>query len=594
MAEAARNVACTGARPLGITDCLNFGNPEKPEVFFQFREACRGIADACRAFEHAGHRRQRLVLQREPHRRRRSDADHRHGGPAGACRTTGCPVTSPSPGDEIVILGDTRGELGGSAYWAEVRDFVGGAPPPVDLEAERRLQRLLVAAARQRLLRSAHDCSEGGLAVALAEAAIGGPVCRRRPRRHGSTWMPTPPASGPRGCCTARTAAGRSCPPPPSRLAALDRLAREHRVPRFAPAGRVGTASGSLELRVGGSVFALDCRRPCAGSTSKRFLGGCSIRTWIARRESKHVRHHRRLRHSGRGPAHLPRPLRPAAPGAGERRASWRSTGEGNARSHRGMGLVSENFDDAILARLPGDVAVGHTRYSTTGSTVLANAQPCSVNTRCGPLAIAHNGNLINAAELKRELVEQGAIFTTSSDTEVLVHLIARSEADDGRRPDPGRAGAGGRRLQPGDHRRAHALRGGRQPGLPAAGDRPPGQRDGGGLGDLRARSRRRDHRLRAPAGRLRPDRGRPGRPSCPRLSPPPGEPLRLRAGLFRPARQHRVRRVGRPRPPRAGPPAGPRAARARRAKWCSACPTAPTPWRWGSPRCPASSSSTA
>src|SRR5215212_1063621 len=103
---------------------------------------------------------------------------------------------------------------------------------------------------------------------------------------------------------------------------------------------------------------------------------------------------------------------------------------DGSARSHRGMGLVSENFDDGSLAGLPGDVAVGHTRYSTTGSTVLANAQPCSVNTRCGPLAIAHNGNIVNAAEIKRELVERGAIFTTSSDTEVLVHLIARSDAD--------------------------------------------------------------------------------------------------------------------------------------------------------------------
>ncbi|HET7425224.1 MAG TPA: amidophosphoribosyltransferase, partial [Gemmatimonadales bacterium] len=103
---------------------------------------------------------------------------------------------------------------------------------------------------------------------------------------------------------------------------------------------------------------------------------------------------------------------------------------DGMARAHRGMGLVSENFDDPILGRLPGDVAVGHTRYSTTGSTVLANAQPCSVNTRCGTLAIAHNGNLTNAAEIKRDLVEKGAIFTTSSDTEVLVHLIARSEAE--------------------------------------------------------------------------------------------------------------------------------------------------------------------
>src|SRR5918999_1622168 len=102
----------------------------------------------------------------------------------------------------------------------------------------------------------------------------------------------------------------------------------------------------------------------------------------------------------------------------------------GTAHPYRGMGLVSEVFDEAVLSKLPGDVAVGHTRYSTTGSTVLANAQPCSVNTRCGTLAIAHNGNLTNAAELKRELVEKGAIFTTSSDTEVLVHLIARSEAE--------------------------------------------------------------------------------------------------------------------------------------------------------------------
>ncbi|HEY9016693.1 MAG TPA: amidophosphoribosyltransferase [Gemmatimonadales bacterium] len=102
---------------------------------------------------------------------------------------------------------------------------------------------------------------------------------------------------------------------------------------------------------------------------------------------------------------------------------------EGCARAHRGMGLVSETFDEQTLANLPGDVAVGHTRYSTTGSTVLANAQPCSVNTRCGPLAIAHNGNLINADEIKRHLVARGAIFTSSSDTEVLVHLIARSEA---------------------------------------------------------------------------------------------------------------------------------------------------------------------
>jgi amidophosphoribosyltransferase len=74
-----------------------------------------------------------------------------------------------------------------------------------------------------------------------------------------------------------------------------------------------------------------------------------------------------------------------------------------------------------------GDVAVGHTRYSTAGSSVLANAQPLLIDYRGGPLTIAHNGNLTNAPELRRELADQGAIFTTTTDTEVLLHLIARS-----------------------------------------------------------------------------------------------------------------------------------------------------------------------
>ncbi|HXE57234.1 MAG TPA: amidophosphoribosyltransferase [Gemmatimonadales bacterium] len=101
----------------------------------------------------------------------------------------------------------------------------------------------------------------------------------------------------------------------------------------------------------------------------------------------------------------------------------------GCATGHRGMGLVAEVFDDAVLGRLAGDVAVGHTRYSTSGSSVLANAQPCMANTRCGALTLAHNGNLVNAPGLRRELVARGAIFQSSSDSEVLVHLIARSEA---------------------------------------------------------------------------------------------------------------------------------------------------------------------
>jgi amidophosphoribosyltransferase len=103
--------------------------------------------------------------------------------------------------------------------------------------------------------------------------------------------------------------------------------------------------------------------------------------------------------------------------------------GEGVARAHRGMGLVAEIFSEQTIAGLPGDVAIGHTRYSTAGTSVLANAQPILAGYREGPLALAHNGNLTNAVQLRGDLVAKGSIFQTSSDSEVLVHLIARSEA---------------------------------------------------------------------------------------------------------------------------------------------------------------------
>ncbi|MGH7585096.1 MAG: amidophosphoribosyltransferase [Gemmatimonadales bacterium] len=103
---------------------------------------------------------------------------------------------------------------------------------------------------------------------------------------------------------------------------------------------------------------------------------------------------------------------------------------DGQARLARGMGLVSDVFEEQPFSDLRGDVAVGHTRYSTAGSSVLANAQPQLVNYRLGPLSLAHNGNLVNAVPLKNELVTQGAIFASSSDSEVLIHLVARSQAE--------------------------------------------------------------------------------------------------------------------------------------------------------------------
>ena len=283
VAEAARNIACTGALPLGITDCLNFGNPEKPEVFFQFREACRGIADACRAFDTP-------VTG--------GNVSFYNESPTGAVDPTPTvgmigllervadrvPSHFSAPGDQIVILGATRGELGGSAYWSELFGFIGGRPAVVDLEAERRLQQLLVAAARSRLLRSAHDASDGGLLVALAEAAVGGAYA---PSGLGASidlraYAPEVPAEG---VLYGEDGARAVVSTAPGDVEALLALAGEIGVPAFR-AGQVGERDAALELRVGPRC-SVGPSAPCAGPISRRFPGGCSIRTWTARRECK-------------------------------------------------------------------------------------------------------------------------------------------------------------------------------------------------------------------------------------------------------------------------------------------------------------------
>ena len=102
----------------------------------------------------------------------------------------------------------------------------------------------------------------------------------------------------------------------------------------------------------------------------------------------------------------------------------------GIARAVRGMGLVSEALKPEGLAQLPGHLAIGHTRYSTTGSSTLDNAQPVLVRFQGGYITLAHNGNIVNATELRRDLESQGSIFSSTMDSEVLVHRLARSGAD--------------------------------------------------------------------------------------------------------------------------------------------------------------------
>jgi amidophosphoribosyltransferase len=113
----------------------------------------------------------------------------------------------------------------------------------------------------------------------------------------------------------------------------------------------------------------------------------------------------------------------------GQESAGIVSSDGGELHLHRAMGEVEEIFTPPVLANLPGNLAIGHTRYSTAGDKALLNAQPIMIDCNKGKVALGHNGNLTNAAEWRRKLEHRGSIFQTNSDTEVIVHLLARSQA---------------------------------------------------------------------------------------------------------------------------------------------------------------------
>jgi len=174
VAEAARNLVAVGAEPLGVSDCLNYGNPEKPDVMWQFQQGIAGIRDACLALGTP------VVSGNVSFY---NDTDGRSIPPTPTIAMVGLLEDvelhmTPwwkAEGDVIVLLGRTREELGATEYLATIHGVVRGAPPWIDLEVERRVQRVCLAAVRERLLRSLHDVGEGGLAVALAECSFGGP-----------------------------------------------------------------------------------------------------------------------------------------------------------------------------------------------------------------------------------------------------------------------------------------------------------------------------------------------------------------------------------------------------------------------------------
>jgi len=174
VAESARNVVCSGARPIGITDCLNFGNPEKPEIMWQFSQAVKGIRDAC------------VALGTPVTGGNVSFYNETEGSAIPPTPTIGMVGVLDdvsrfmtqwfkSEGDVIVLLGRTREEIGGSEYLATIHGRVAGTPPWVDLSVEQRVQSVCLSAIDEGLLMSAHDVSDGGLAVALAECCITAP-----------------------------------------------------------------------------------------------------------------------------------------------------------------------------------------------------------------------------------------------------------------------------------------------------------------------------------------------------------------------------------------------------------------------------------
>ncbi|HEX6600642.1 MAG TPA: phosphoribosylformylglycinamidine synthase subunit PurL [Gemmatimonadaceae bacterium] len=243
VAEAARNVACAGGRPRAITNNLNFGNPRKPEVYFQLREAVAGIAEACTALDTpvtGGN----VSLYNES--------------PLGAVYPT--PVIGmvgvidslqhvtrshfTGDGDGIVLLGENTAELGASEYLQRIHGVVAGAPPKCDLAAERRLIDALLDAIASGAVRSAHDCADGGLAVALAEC-----VMLDRERLMGATIDLSDWRELPLRALLFGEAQGRVIVSTPDALNVLS-IARRHGVPATT-IGTVHAASGSLDVTIG-------------------------------------------------------------------------------------------------------------------------------------------------------------------------------------------------------------------------------------------------------------------------------------------------------------------------------------------------------
>ena len=254
VAEAARNVACAGGVPIGATNCLNFGNPQRPEIMWQLVQSIEGIADACRALDvpiTGGN----VSLYNE------TDGNAIYPTPTigivGLIENADHALsrTFKADGDAIVLLGETFAELGGTEYLKIVHGLVQGEPPALDLARERALISLITTAAARGLVRSAHDCSDGGLAVTLAECAFDTGGIGLSVDVAAATALAGQDAPSVMAALFAESASRIVVSVAPELVAGLLQLASQHGV----PAVEIGRTGGSsLRMGVAGTV-AIDC-----------------------------------------------------------------------------------------------------------------------------------------------------------------------------------------------------------------------------------------------------------------------------------------------------------------------------------------------
>jgi len=247
VAEAARNLSCVGATPLAVTDCLNFASPEKPEGFWQFRRAVEGLADACEALGTPVISGNVSFYNETPER---AIFPTPTVGMVGLLPDADKRVTMgfKNAGDLIYLVGDGKPTLGGSEYLAVVHGQEVGRPPVLDMEAEKKLQAFLREAIDQRLLQSAHDVSDGGLAVALAECCL----TEGRGAYIASLFSSTSETLELFGERTATAVVSV----PKIMQKQFEALARTHEVPARV-IGIAGTENSQLEIEINASTFTI-------------------------------------------------------------------------------------------------------------------------------------------------------------------------------------------------------------------------------------------------------------------------------------------------------------------------------------------------